>query len=317
MAQAAPPFVVESVAPIDVGMAAATPKWSPDGQWIAFAAPKMAGIGIVRPDGTGLRMLTTEAMSGYRFAWSPDSSRIVFRAAQRDKGPRQYIIRVVEVANGAVESSTGVIPGAQPPTWERGPQGIRWVSHAPASGPLEGPWRVSGKRAETLTPPRLVQQGLGLWLHDADPAKRRKLSEDVAMNPAWNPDGHRLAFDAMDRFMITSPDAYAPVKVVGLHPAWSPDGNWIVYQLTRDHSHEGEDQRQHTPDTLPHVHDDKTNHRIVDSELWIIAADGTGRHQLTKTPEVLESDPDWALDGRRIVCHEENTGKLLVITLAP
>jgi Tol biopolymer transport system component len=261
-----------------------------------------------------VHMLTTETLSGYRFAWSPDGTRIACRTAQRDKGPRQYLIRVINVASGATESSTEVIAEAQPPTWQRGPEGERWVSHAP-TGPLEGAWRASTQRAAQIGPPLLIQREREVWLHDADPAKRRKLSTDFGINPAWSPDGATFVYDALDRFVVASPESGTHAPIVGLHPAWSPDGRWIIYQLTRDHSHAADDPRRHTADTLPHVHDDKTNHRIVDSELWIITADGTGRHQLTNTPDVLETDPDWSPDGTTIACRTEDTGRLLLLQI--
>jgi Tol biopolymer transport system component len=47
------------VEPLDTP-AAQSPEWSPDGEWIAFAdGVNEADIWIVRPDGTGLRQLTT------------------------------------------------------------------------------------------------------------------------------------------------------------------------------------------------------------------------------------------------------------------
>jgi Tol biopolymer transport system component len=48
-----------------------SPRWSPDGQWIAYGGLE---VGLVRPDGTERRTLT----SGSEPAWSPDGSRIVF-----------------------------------------------------------------------------------------------------------------------------------------------------------------------------------------------------------------------------------------------
>ena len=310
-------FAIESVTELDPGTLASAPRWSPDGKWIAFSVPKGNGIGIIRPDGSEHRMLTSEPGSGYKFAWSPDGSRIVFRAARKEAGPRQYVIRVIELASGEIESSSGIVSEAQPPVWQRGPAGMRWISHGKA-GAIEGAWRngaTSDVRAAAIGPPLLVAEGRGLALHAQNPAQRPKLSDVPALNPVWSPDGGRLAFDAADQIAVAAPPALGRTLCVGNHPAWSPDGQWIVFQITRDHSHAPDDQRQHTPDTLPHLHDDKTNHRIVDSDLWIIGADGAKRHQLTNTPDVLEADPDWSPDGTAIVCRTEDAGRLLVLRI--
>ena len=304
---------------IDVGMVASAPQWSPDGKWIAFSAPKANGIGVARPDGSERRVITSEPGSGYRFAWSPDASRIAFRAARKDAGPRKYVIRVMEVATGEIENSSDVLSDAQPPVWQRGPAGMRWVSHG-AQGAFESAWRGEtsrAARAATVGPPRLIAQSRGIWLHAPDAGKGRKLSDDPALNPVWSRDGGRLAFDSLDQIAVAAPPEPGRKLCPGNHPAWSPDGKWIVFHITRDHSHAPDDSRQHTADSLPHLHDDKTNHRIVDSDLWIIGADGAGRHQLTNTPDVMETDPDWSPDGTAIVCATEETGRLRVLKIRP
>lgn len=68
----------------------ASPAWSPDGQWIAYAAnagfadrptPTVAWeIRAIRPDGSGQRTLVsrTPGVSYPDIRWSPDSSRIAF-----------------------------------------------------------------------------------------------------------------------------------------------------------------------------------------------------------------------------------------------
>ncbi len=301
-------FTVASVAELEVGLVASGPKWSRDGQWIAFSAPKGDGIGLVRADGTGRRMLSTEPGSGYRFAWSPDGTRIAFRA--RHGAAREYVIRVLEVATGEIESTSAVLPEVQPPVWQRGPGGMRWVSHA-AGGPAEGTWLAAGTKRAEPGPPLLIAKGRGIWLH----ATGRKLSSDTALNPVWNFAGTHFAYDVSDHIAVATAEEAGRKLCVGQHPAWSPDGAWLVYQITRDHTHEAGDPRQHTPDDAPHLHDDKTNHQIVDSELWLIRPDGTARQQLTATPDVIESDPDWSPGGTSIVCRDERTGRLRVLKL--
>jgi hypothetical protein len=228
--------------------------------------------------------------------------------ARRDAD--RYLIRVVDVATGEVESSSEVLPEIQPPMWQRGPGGMRWVSHA-AKGAVEGTWIASPRRVAEVGPPLLMAKGSGIWLHAAG----RKLSSDTALNPVWNFAGTRFAYDALDNIAVATSDEPGRKVCVGQHPAWSPDGSWIVFQITRDHTHEPGDVRQHTPDTAPHLHDDKTNHQMVDSDLWIIRPDGTARQQLTATPDVLETDADWSPGGTTIVCRDHRTGRLRLLKL--
>src|SRR5439155_3887001 len=54
-----------------------SPAWSPDGSVIGFAGP--AGLSVIRPDGTGLRVLPHTEGGEYP-SWSPDGSRIAFNS---------------------------------------------------------------------------------------------------------------------------------------------------------------------------------------------------------------------------------------------
>ena len=87
------------------GKVIAFPTWSPDGKSIVFGIggfferPVVPGqIGLIRPDGSGLRMLTEgKASSGFA-SWSPDGSRLVYRVM----GDGQQGLRILTLADGKV-----------------------------------------------------------------------------------------------------------------------------------------------------------------------------------------------------------------------
>jgi Tol biopolymer transport system component len=89
----------------------ASATWSPDGSRIAFGKPGRHGYRIytIRPDGSGLRLLTPPSMTAEEPSWSPDGRRIVFVHSRNDGGADLWAIgadgsnltRLTHVANAS------------------------------------------------------------------------------------------------------------------------------------------------------------------------------------------------------------------------
>lgn len=77
-----------------------SPRWSPDGQWLAFLAQNEINhdVWLIRPDGTGRHQLTRAGYDLADIAWSPDGQQL---AATMNQGGAIDLV-VIEVASGRI-----------------------------------------------------------------------------------------------------------------------------------------------------------------------------------------------------------------------
>ena len=142
-----------------------SPAWSPDGSLIAFSA--MKGLSVIRPDGTGRRVLP-DTEGGEYPTWSPDGSRIAFDSNVIS----QHTMYIARADGSEVVDLSRVGEGWQV-DWSPDGRSILFTSRR--------------DHADTVT---------DIYVMRPDGSAVRRLTHSVGQTPAWSPDGAHIVFSA-------------------------------------------------------------------------------------------------------------------------
>jgi len=171
---------------------------------------------------------------------------------------------------------------------------------------------------------------------NADGSNLRKLLKDTASEPAWSPDGKKIAFtrirdgDLSSIYVMNADGTGYPRRLTtgstsDASPAWSPDGTKIAFQssrrspngdiyiinacceesttnkvqpLTNNRGYNGSSDPTWSPDGKKIAFTSIRNGRA--SSIYVMNADGSGRTRLTEHAENGVSSPTWSPDGAHI-----------------
>jgi dipeptidyl aminopeptidase/acylaminoacyl peptidase len=257
------------------GLNASSPRWSPDGKFVAFVAARegQSGIWVASLEDRQPRLIAPVrsanfyiAYAGESFAWSPDSRRIAFISASEE--------------NDAPDSKR-----------ERDdPRVIDRIQYKTRTG-FSDPLRTH------------------VWVTDVERPEPRQLTEGQYYDHAltWSPRNDEIAFlsnrepepEANNNSDIFAVDLRGRTRQITdtkgceYEPQWSPDGKLIAYTAT---------ERDVT--TIDSI--------AEDTHVWVIDAEGGKGRELTASQDRRARSPRWASDSRALYYLAGDRGQTLI-----
>lgn len=245
------------------------PRWSPDGNWIAFQRGDSVrfDLFVVRATGGEARQLTRDNNMMAGLTWLPDSSGIVYSSSRNSTMPYLPTLNLWQVAlsDGSVRqltsgetsylnpdiSRTGELTAArlrmQSDVW-------RFPADGTARENTQSGIALTRQTGQVLTPTMgtndkevafLSDRGghANLWVLNTESGEQRQITQErdpsVAVGAAvWSPAGNAIAFVSSRGnpgltfgVWLVDPDGSRARMVAnpGLGPGWSADGRWVYY----------------------------------------------------------------------------------------
>ena len=306
-----------------------SPKFSPDGERIAFRSERQGGgIFVMGATGESARRVTE---GGFDPAWSPDGTRIVHATEGTAQNPyaRNTVSQlwVTEVATG--ETELLYAGDAVQPDWSPGGHRIAY-------------WGLQGDSGQR-----------DLWTVNADGTDPVPVTDDADLdwNPVWSPDGSwlyfssdrggslnlwRIPIDEMTGQALGAPEPVTTPSLWSGELSFSREGDMLAFTALDHRQRIQKVAIDPATGAVRGAPEDVTRGTALvgtasvspdgewlayrslgrQEDIFVVRADGTEVRQLTNDPH-KDRSPQWSPDGSRIVFYSDRGGRYEFWTIRP
>ena len=297
----------------------ARPDYSPKGDVVAFQAYKGGTFHIwtMKPDGSGLRQITSGHGDDREPRFSPDGKKIAFASDRAFKG--SYDIWVVDVASGGLNQWTAAAADEYEPAWSPDGAEIAFVSGVGINGTSIQAANATGQSHIVVTAPA------GAHLN----------------SPTWSPDGKQVAYTQFaggkSELMVSGTRVGTAEDAFPFPATWLPgnrllytgDGKIQIAEVAGSNSSEIKFEAQYalkrpsyqrkqfdlepgkskqvlgivSPTLSP---DGKQIVFEALNQIWLMEI--RGKPQALTNDSFYKEDPSWSPDGKRIAYSSDKAG---------
>ncbi|MCX6149167.1 MAG: hypothetical protein NTX22_01440 [Ignavibacteriales bacterium] len=274
-----------------------SPKFSVDGKNLAFTKENFLGIYVYNFQNKSTKQITDEPAAGYGYSWSADSKSILARVSRFEDKKEISAVKLFQIDEMVEKilidyrSSTSGLP--------------RFISSDrqimfPGKNKMEiiNTGIKNSNLGKSIFPDKELWQE-GTEIYYGNPLTNEFVKLDPIpgaqyINLVLSPDKTKAAFEVYGGNMFSM-----NISGIGLidlgkgeRPQWSPESNYLVYMNTQD-----------------------DGHQFLASDIFTIKSDGTEKTQITFSDDMIEMNPCWAPDGRRIAFNDMKSGSIYLIEI--
>lgn len=208
---------------------ALTPRWSPDGQFLAYLTYKDGQPGIYLHELATARRAKLVAFPGLNYspAWSPGGEQIAF-ATTKDGNSEIYVVKMPEWGGEA----------GQPP--RPGSQQAERLTFS-LGDDLSPTWSPTGQQI-AFTSDRGGTPQIYVMSKDGSNVRRLTFEGNYNTSPAWSPKGDWISYtcrrETYHKICLISPDGQTMLQITDgpwddEAASWSPNGRYLVFSSMR------------------------------------------------------------------------------------